>query len=228
MAIQPNPVSLKMVASAKGRYVYPTLITWDSPHGLSLVDVRPKDRLDEPLPSEQPFRFTGHQSEGNSSSAWLTISEREYALWEHEFAQRRILSLKLNIGDVVEELEVKLTHVRIISADFELILFDAAQAGTNALAHLVHAVWLRLRKVVPHRIATPIAQQKQAAPPIVVSTTKPAASGGVQTEEAIEYDQRKPVAPSTLPPPNSERRGTAFNSEPLTGARPMKPAAGDK
>ena len=213
MAFQPNPVSLKMVASAKGRYVYPTLITWDSPGGLSLVEVRPKDRPGEPLPSEQPFKVTGQQNDGTTSSAWLTLNEREYALWESEFAQRRTLSLKLEVGGKVEELVVKLTHVRLIRADFELILFDAAHAGANALAHLVHTVWLGLRKAVPHRISTPVAQQKQAAPPNVVST---------------DYDQQTSVAPSILPPPASERRGTAFNTDPGDGYRSGEAGGGGR
>jgi hypothetical protein len=214
MALHPNPVTLKMVASAKGRYVYPTLITWNGPGKLSLFEVRPKDRPGEPLPSGQPFLVTGQQTEGDSSSAWLTLNEREYALWEPEFAQRRRLSLIVKMGDVVEELDVKLTHVKIIGADFELILLDAAHAGANALAHLVHAVWSRLREVVPHRISSPVAQQKQAAPPIVVSSSNSTPSGGSKAEGATEYDQQVPTAPSVLPPPASERRGTGLNGDP--------------
>lgn len=159
MAFAPNPAILKMVASGKGRHVYPTLITWDGPGGLSLsdADIRPGDegRPDwpplPPLPDTRPFVLTALQS-ANVSSAWLTIRESEYATWEQAFSVRRKLILTVKVGNVERDLLVQLTHVRIIPADFHLLWIDAKHAGANGLARVTYEVWSRLRRVIPHWI----------------------------------------------------------------------------
>jgi hypothetical protein len=154
MSFAPNPVTLKMVAFRKGRYVYPTMITWDSPEGISLADadVREGDDSRGPLPPGRPFVLTGQRTDQTTSYAWLSINENAYETWESAFSVRREVIVPVKVGNTVRDLRVKLTHVRIIAADFHLLWIDATHAGSNGVARMVYEIWSRLRKVIPHWI----------------------------------------------------------------------------
>ena len=158
MAFDPNPVTLKMVASGKGRYVYPMLVTWHGVGGLSLAGavVQPRDKpKDYPLPGGQPFRLTGLRNDANSSSGWLTINEAEYAIWEHSFILQRKVFLTVRVGGVPQELDIKFTYAKLVPADIERLALDAAHAASNSLTRVIYGVWQRLRRVVPPYISAP-------------------------------------------------------------------------
>jgi hypothetical protein len=187
MAFVPNPTTLKMVAVGKGRYVYPTLVTWDGPEGISLADadVREGDDGRGPLPPGRPFVLSGQRTDQTTSYAWLTINENAYETWDSAFSVRREVIVPVKVGNTVRDLRVKLTHVRIIPADFHLLWIDATHAGSNGVARIVYEVWSRLRRVIPHWIPESQANlQKQATEDGDGSPSQRRWRGGPPTEQA--------------------------------------------